>query len=282
MEVNKDSEVDLGSLGDSNLNAEDEGETAINERSNQYKGTDEEMESVTPSGTPAPKAASSNAIEPKQKEDINTRQRASARSLQGNPTQDNDCDLHQDQAFTCSRGTDAMEGKATSASSSVPFGAAKKFTAEVRAPKSKARKSILKKGSTQTNNLKSPSESLGPQRQTEFPKSQETTEDDMRLIKMKFNVEGASDKKWYLNIGIEIPEEELLNKEVLLGGIASISEVLFETSPGSMIHPLEEDSPLEDLTSHLTKDGFPMSASIVLGAIATAPQNPQRHRPRLL
>ena len=69
---------------------------------------------------------------------------------------------------------------------------------------------------------------------------------------------------WYLNISIEIPEEELSNKEVVIGGFASISEVLFETVPGFTIQPLEEDSPLEDLASHLVEDGFPTSASIVL------------------
>ena len=86
----------------------------------------------------------------------------------------------------------------------------------------------------------------------------------MRLIKMKVDLEEAQGKKWYLNIDIEIPEGELSNKEVLLRGFASILEALFETVTGFMIHPLEEDSPLKDLTSHLVEDGFPTSASIAL------------------
>ena len=109
-----------------------------------------------------------------------------------------------------------MEGKEKSSTSPAPFSAAKKIAAEVRASKSKARQKNLKKGSTQTNNLKSPPESLGPQQHTELPENQETPEDDTRLIKMKVDVEGAPGKKWYLHIGVKIPEGELSNKEVLL------------------------------------------------------------------
>ncbi len=72
-----------------------------------------------------------------------------------------------------------MEEKKTSTTSSAPFSAIKRFAAEVRASKSKARQSMLKKESMQTNNLKSPSESLSPQRQTALPKNQETPEEDM-------------------------------------------------------------------------------------------------------
>ena len=81
MEVDKDSEVDLGGVRETNLNEEDKEEAATNKRSNQCKGIDEEVESVTPADTPASKAASSNAMEPKQKEDVNARQQASARSI---------------------------------------------------------------------------------------------------------------------------------------------------------------------------------------------------------
>ena len=112
--------------------------------------------------------------------------------------------------------TDEEEGKETSATSLGLFGAAKKFAAEVHVSKSKAHQSILKRWSAQTNNLKSPPESLGPQQHTELPENQETPEDDTRLIKMKVDVEGAPGKKWYLHIGVKIPEGELSNKEVLL------------------------------------------------------------------
>ena len=90
---------------------------------------------------------------------------------------------------------------------------------------------------------------------------------------MKVDVEGAPGKKWYLNIGIEITEGQLSNQEVLLGGFASIPEVLFETVPGFTIPTLKEDSPLEDLTLHLVEDGFPTSASIALQYFQTKKQN---------
>ena len=59
---------------------------------------------------------------------------------------------------------------------------------------------------------------------------------------------------------------------MLLGVFASISEVLFGTVPGFTICPLEEDSPLEDLASHLVEDGFPTSASIALQYFQTKKQ----------
>ena len=127
-----------------------------------------------------------------------------------------------------------------------------------------------------------------------IPVNEKTTDGDMDIIKMGEVKSGAPGHKWFLTVRLPVTHD-LSGREILLGGLAAVVELLSALILNFKLHPVDNIEHYPDIVSHLVEDGFPEAAAVAFyyfkmrnkrlpnqGPNSTAPTakhtQPQQHR----
>ena len=150
-----------------------------------------------------------------------------------------------------------------------PFEAAARFAVSIKAfrdrtsqqqPATATPAAHVTPGATAGGILRQNGTSAGPRVSQDLPPMEETTEEDMNLFKMATQ-EGAPGKAWYLLLSL-LMQDGLSNKEVMLGGLAAGVQIMSAAIPDFKLHPLDKNSDLPFIISHLVEEGFPDNTAL--------------------
>jgi len=94
-----------------------------------------------------------------------------------------------------------------------------------------------------------------------IPVNEKTTNGDMDIIKMGKVKSGAPGHKWFLTVQLLVTND-LLGREILLGKLASVVELLSTLILNFKLHSMDNIDHYPDIVSHCVEDGFPEATAV--------------------